>query len=411
MPYRIRALLSRYRAELVITAGATLFSSLFSLLLTITTQPSFEEGTFLLLTLLSVTTILLAAVLFNQKRLHYRRFHQLNKIMSTFFAFDLYDNEYASRQDHFTLEKALLAQRASTKVLPQILHTILHDNPELKVLNVVVDSGTQMAALFPYFFDIDLHCGDLLETVQVNIHTNNLAGVDELHKASEYRYAHSAVGRQTIALKLIGGQQYKRYRATLGEPALEYLQRMWDTQDASNSALAGSPGAKGDAEVTLGVLTGNWFLGGGLDLDQITLCARNRSHYQFKESVATNSQYRLLLSPLGKLLPLSSVDELNEIAASGGQTEPYEAVKFDTERRDRTYLLTTTRPADSRSPLKRSSAALGRVAEQGGKNFVLAPDVPCFDPGPRLTRDDLIHMELPHRYIRENFERVFADRR
>jgi hypothetical protein len=191
---------------------------------------------------------------------------------------------------------------------------------------------------------------------------------------------------------LIGGQPFKKYRATTGAITQDFLKTFFRKIDKS-------------VEVTIGVLTANWFIV-GTNLDEISICARGIGHMDFKKTVSDNCQHRILVAPLGKILPIQNVETLNEILATVDvEAESYKSYVIPEGQRDTTYLLTTHREQNSRSPFITLTKKINRTKVK--KNYTLHNACPNFAP-PGGTHNDVFHLETPHEYIRDRFADVYG---
>lgn len=345
------------------------------------------------------STVLLFGLLFNLKRFFRIRFEHLDtlfqeyrsrletvdKILFDVFGFSWRENQYFVRREHFPHEKQLLARILVEQVLPSVVGTLSQENARIENLNVILDSGTTIAPVFPHLIR---HSIRLPPTTKLHLYTNSLGGIDEIHKLRSSP-SDALTERQ---FNLIGGLPLNKYRATTGDLTQEALKRIWDAQRNSDGTM-----------VSIGITTANWILG-GRGLDHLQVCARGVGHFDFKESLILNCTILIVIAPLGKLLRINHVDKLNALLPTD-DADPYRAFEIPASQRNSTYLLTSFRPSLSVSPLLGLSTELKHAADQS-VNFRLCSQSPEFDP--QGTLREIIVTELPHRYIRDNFETAYG---
>jgi len=385
MIYRkIFAFFKRYRGEWIIAIATTAFSILVSTIINKHIK-GINPTTLVLITLGLIIVFLLLAILFNLKRLFDIRFSQVNRILIEQFGFYTLDNQYFQRLQHFPLEKIKLAKVFVVKKLPMLIKDIFEKNPNLTKLNVIFDSGTTITPIFKYLRGCDLK----FKRENIKIYTNNLAGIDEIHKFDKVYDLPSSLNEEDF--NLIGGRPLLKYRATTGKITNDFLDLLKDEQEKSGGKI-----------LTLGVLTSNWFIV-GREYDNISLCARGKGHFDFKKKVEELSDYVVLISPLGKILPLRDVEQLNKYISGD---DKYRAFLISEEKRNNTYLLTTYRPKKTLSPLKNLSRELENIdRNHSAKNYTLFKEI--FNPVEGSV-DEIREIELPHRYIRDNFSEIYG---
>ncbi len=345
----------------------------------------------------SIVTTLLLIALFNLKRLFRLRFEQLDrifdenksrldqadKILLDYFGFSWRKNQYFSRLQHFTDEKQELASCLVEGELPDLLDKILIRHNKVAGLNIILDSGTTITPIFPLLAKQGIATK---RSIELRFYTNNLSGIDELHKLDVPKDCPISES----SFNLIGGQPLNMYRATTGTVTQKFLQELWAGR-AENA----------EAVLTVSVITANWVLA-GRHLDEISICAKGRGHFAFKKDLIDHSDYIIVMAPLGKILRVDETDSLDE--ASQG---PYKAYPFPKEKRNRFILMTSFRPRVSQSPLARHSEALMRTRDSGdSQNYLFSEHCPIFDPSSR--RIEAIVTDLPHGYVRDNFEDFFG---
>ena len=330
--------------------------------------------------------LLLFAILFNLKRLFKSRLEMVDRIMIDYFGFSWRENQYFKRLQHFVDEKKFLARVLVEQFLPKLVDRICADNPKVHIINIILDSGTTITPVFSHLIRLGI---PTKEGVEINILTNNLAGIDEIHKIDISKK--DALSERDF--NLIGGQPLNNYRATTGDFTHKILEDLWKQQRDSGGKI-----------VSLGIITANWFLA-GRGLDRIQICARGAGHFAYKVSIIKNCEQIVLVGPLGKILPFDHVDELNALTSA---EKSYDASPLPEAKRNETYLLTSYRPKISLSPLRLMSNMLVNVCDRGNsKNFIFCPDNPTFDPK-QNNRLEAIITELPHEYVRDNFKTVYG---
>lgn len=271
------------------------------------------------------------------------------------------------------------------KRLQEMIDDVFNKEPRINEFNLFLDSGTTITPTFQFVLDLNIHND---RDHHFNIYTNNLAGIDEIHKItslSEYNLNE----RDFI---LIPGQPLNKYRATTGQTTQKFLNSIWDEQAEQKK--------KKKKILNVCVLTANWFIL-RKGYRRIAICARGSGHMDFKINLIENCDYIFLLSPLGKLLPFESVNNLNDLLPKN--QDKYEFHEIPVEKRDRTFLVTSYRQKNSASPLLNFSEKLKNIT--GTENYTLCK----MNPKHKLKceRSQVEEAELPHEYIRENYRQIF----
>jgi hypothetical protein len=344
-------------------------------------------GTFLA-TLLIVVLCIVA--------LQYQRVAHIQRVIHTYLPVSLYDNEYTRRLSHYRREKQVLGGTTVCDVFPELFAEASAASWASSHINIVIDSGTTMTALFPELLELDWR--SLPHSFTYEIHTNNLAGVEELNLISGARGSPFLFPDHQVTLDLIGGHPYKMYRATLGEPTQRYI-------DGLAAARAEQRGA-GRVDPIIAVVTGNWILGGE-DLTDISLCARGKAHVDFKRSVVELADYVVVVAPLGKITSLREVEDLNRIAKdSDHPNDPYEVIQLPTDKR-RALLVTTYRSEGSSSPLAMTAKRLQEIqALHLSHNYEAFEGNPPWDPPG--DPQQVLEVDLPHRYMRRHASEAYS---
>jgi len=389
MTRRFLSFLKRYKGEIIITLAANLITFILtnirSILLGLS-NPNLREIFFLQV----IIFILVFILLFHHKRLISTKFEQTNKIFMEHFGYSLSQTLYAERLGHFTQEKQILAKSLVYNVLPNIITRISSEHSNLSKINIILDSGTTITPVFPHLLGKGLP-----QLKKIKIYTNNLAGINEIHKLEYLDYG-ALSSRDFI---LIGGQPLNKYRATTGKSTQDFLRTIWEERNKDEGKI-----------VTIGVLTANWFLGGPF-LNEIAICARGEGHFDFKTEIIENSDYLIFVAPLGKILRINDIKVLNSILPTDSEeyrhyTIPARNDKFKIKE---TYLFTSLRPRISSSPLATLSFMLKDADEKHiTTNYIVCKESPEYHP--HGDKGEVMVKELPHLYTRSsrNFEKIYG---
>lgn len=383
----------RYRGEFIVSVAAGIFLAILFFFVgslgDLIEQGSRFEANLLLIQLAIIALVFV--LLFNFRRLFNKQIDAASNLFYDFFGYAWQSNQYFRRKQHFVLEKDTLCHILVNDVLPRLLDEI-EAKPERPVgtCNILIDSGTTLSPAFRYLptatFARD-------RELKIKIHTNNIAGTEELNRVDdrEWRLAETD-------FFLIDGNPLGRYRATTyeGRPH-PYLKNLWAA-------------AKDSGVLNVGVITGNWILAGA-DLTRLTICAKGRGHPEFKEELVENCDYLVVVAPLGKILRLGDVSDLNELLPQ--DEGRYRAISIAKDKREFTFLLTTVRGGTRRSPLGVHSANLQdkMMLEAQGKrvteNFRFCQGIPEFNPPG--AREEVLRIEVPHKYLRgRNFRAAYG---
>lgn len=386
-----KGLFLRYRGPFLVSALAGILVTLVIAIFPVPFDLAAEQKIALsVLSLQLVLVVVLIVILFYVRHLFNRQADAVSNVFYDFFGYSWQQNQYFRRKQHFVLEKSTLCHVLVEKVLPTLLDSIINvERRPIQSVDIIVDSGTTLSPAFRYLPTAAL--GQFKPPIK--IHTNNIAGAEELSRVELRNWTFHETD-----FVLIDGNPLGRYRATTYETKPHpYLEKLWR-----------SPGQ--EARVTIGVVTGNWILGGG-QLTRLTLCAKGRGHLEFKEEVVEKVDYLVVVAPLGKILRLGDVAELNSLLPKNEGN--YHPITIPEEKKDRTYLLTTLRGKSRKSPLADHSSNLrdkmrkemerGQVTE----NFRFCEDIEEFNPPGR--RDEVERIEVPHRYLRgTNFRTAYG---
>jgi len=385
MFFRAIAFFKKFRGEIIISSASLLLSVIAAIIIAI----FFRARDLYLIGFYCfgfLVVILMVALLFNQKRLFNKRFRSIDQLLIDHFGFVSKDNQFFRRREHYANEKKGLAKVLVRQVLPNILEKIYKDNRNLVKVNLIIDSGTTLTPIFPELINWGV---PIKKGLELNIYTNSMSGIDEIHKLE------SGENLQIPSINLIGGRPLSKYRATTGEATEAFLQTLWDEQENSNHGI-----------ITLSILTANWFLAGN-GLDRISICARGLGHLEFKTNVSEHSDYKILVSPLGKLLRLNDVNELNELL-KGYEDDVYRSHLISDSQKNTTFLLTTRRDHHSLSPFCQLTIPLDHIERiNSAWNYTFCNESPIYDP-PGTTFEEAFINETPHKYIRDNFEAAYG---
>lgn len=388
----LRSYYKKYRGEILISVIVAVISFVAGILADLLIQ---DASPILIAGIIFgvIIVILLLGLLFNLKKLLIAYFTNLNALFQS-SSDDLFrQNQYAEREEHFAKEKNLLADTFVDCVLPDMIKRVCSDYPSLKMLNLIFDSGTTITPIFPRI----MKTGIKLDEKKFTIYTNNLAGINVIQQLNP-----KVCSLKERNFNLIGGQPLSKYRATTGDRTQKFLETIWESQNKDKEARKGNLDQR--EIITLSIVTSNWLIAGE-DFRHISICARGEGHFNFKRSVIENSDYVILIAPLGKMLPLNDLAKLHDILKDD-EDRAYEDYRIPDSKKHRTYLLSSFRPQNSLSPLYNVSTKFKDIKdEQGGSNFQICEKWPKFDP--EGDKFKVIVTELPHQYIRENFFKIY----
>lgn len=373
----------RFRGEFLVSVSAGIFLTfLFFILGSLDEifggRSKFEGSLFILQVTIMVLLFYLA---FNTRRLFNKQIDTASNLFYDFFGYSWQANQYFKRKQHFVLEKDTLCHILVENVLPNLLDSVLKntDRP-IRAINIIIDSGTTLSPAFRYLPAAEFARN---RQVPVKIHTNNIAGTEEMHRVDPRHWTFDETD-----FFLIDGNPLGRYRATTYEnPPHPYLGKLWQA-------------GKNGGTVNIGVVTGNWILGGS-QLTKLTLCAKGRGHPEFKEEVVDNCDFLIVVAPLAKILKLDRVANLNELLPR--EDGSYQPIVIPREKKMRTILLTTLRGVGSQSPLAMHAENLRDKLEAEMKRGDVTENF-CFcertiDFNPPGSRHEVARLETPHGYL------------
>lgn len=375
--------INKYNHELMILFISLFLTTIISIAITAWFQTT-NVWIIVNVTIGAVLFVLFIAILFNLRNILMGVFSSLNSQSSTQVFNLLQKTQYRNREKEFTFEKKILADILVEKTLPKIIQKICKENPSVKQLNIILDSGTTITPIFRHL--IALGIPKIQDNLKITFYTNNLAGIEELQRAdprlrklNEYDFI------------LIGGTPLSKYNATIGEATENFLRTIWDEQRLSSGKI-----------LTLTITTASWFMG-GIDLKNIEICVRGDFHYQNKNDLINNSNYVILITPLARLTRLNDINRLNDLIPDHGEN-PYSILPIDHRRK--IHLLTSFRSQSSLSPLVNLSLQLSSLKTQNETdNYVFCDDCPTYDPDG--DKWQVILTDLPFQYIRDKFLDVY----
>jgi hypothetical protein len=289
---------------------------------------------------------------------------------------------YSSRQRHFVREKRILAQTVVERILPSVIDRVRPSHPDSPIL-IILDSGTTIT---PIFEEIMRHgvrsSSGMLPRDKVRLATNNVAGIDVVQ-----RMAQEFLTEEEFTL--LGGTPLGTYRATTGPTTLSTLRSQLEMHKKRS----------------IGIVTANWLLV-GQEHNMLALCARGRGHADFKKLIVEEVEYLIVVSPLGKIFCIDSVERIGQLMRGREAHRPqdeYQRVSIDRPR-ERTILVSTRRAIDSRSPLSALSLQLFEKDAGHRGNFTLESPIDPFLPG-----DDERGIDLPHLWTRKHTRELFHE--
>lgn len=362
----------RNKVEIITVIGIILSIIVTIILSESNFQTMLIYSTLLIIILLTILVLLILVKL-------RRKFSDIAIVLQT--QDDIKGGIYSGRKKHFTVEKENLSQNIVANVLPNLIKQICNDEPQITSLNVILDSGTTITPIFPLL----MKNGVGNQKIKIDFFTNNLAGIDQIHKLTPEKYSFSERN-----FYLLGGRPLNTYRATTGLSS-ENIKEAIGKKETNKEEV-----------VTIGILTANWFVI-DTNYERISLCARGEGHFEFKQNIMNSCDYLLLIAPLGKILP-TDIDTLNQYIKP--EEEKYESLEIPESMKKKTFLITTLRPENSSSPISIVTFHLKKVAKRKiSKNYLLYKECTVFEP--QGDKYEVVVTELPHQYIRDNFKELY----
>ncbi|MBK9316465.1 MAG: hypothetical protein IPM55_19810 [Acidobacteria bacterium] len=339
-------------------------------------------------------------ILFNQRVVLDKKIQPIYNLLSARFGHHSYDDQYFLRTNHYTKEKELLAEQLAQHVLPKVIGDLYNKNSNLRVINIIIDSGSTLTPLFPELISEGIQLNNIRYTedmikmegkVDIFIYTNSESGIDEIHRIPSIK----SLKLTERHFNLIGGQPLRKYRANTGRLTQMFLDSLWKEKKENK-----------DTVCTISIITANWFTV-KRNCTEIALLARGHGHMDFKKSVCENSDIILLVAPLGKILPINNVKILNDILKKY-ESDTYQDYVIPCDRKNMTYLITTQRPINVLYPLYRISRELTKeIKDTEGLNYMVYKSCKLFVPQGKM-HDEIFLNDVPHHYIRENFEEIYG---
>lgn len=314
-------------------------------------------------------------------------FENFKTFLFDYFDIVIYQNQFSKRKKQFPVEKEHVANEFVTVALPELNNLIKVNYRNVERVNYILGAGTTIAPIFKELEKNDFST----DKFDYTFFTNNLAGIEEIHKYSKTNEEDSA----NESYLVITGSPAGKYKATQGQKAIDFLNTIKSEKEEKNSK------EEDQKEINVGILTSNWFLI-GLDFNNLQLCARGEHHYKFKKKLIDISDFIVLVSPLGKILKLDDKELLNNALPEDEQNYKYKTIPIPNSKIEKTFLFTSFRPRKSNSPLQSHSEEIERRIDRPGKNYSFFKHKTIFKPEGTLT--DIILSEFPHGYIREKYE-------
>ncbi len=335
---------------------------------------------------------LIYAYVFEFKK-SFRRLEAWDHIITEYFGYAWQQNKYFKRSHHFIEEKSDLANSVVKELLPCVIQRIDQEHGQAnKTIRIILDSGTTITPIFPCLVRYGVS-GKANDSHNFVFYTNNLAGIDEIHRIPPRKKDKFS----ETDFNLIGGQPLNQYRATTGGFTEGILKDLFDEQDKSKGKI-----------ISIGIITSNWFLC-HRSLDKLHICARGRGHLAFKKILVDCCDYIIFVTPLGKLLPMDSIDTFNSVLKNEHKDSDssYREFVIPLEKRDKCYLHTSFRKPYSPSPLRHVSDRLKDIKiENSSENYIFSGFCPAFDP--KEDQYQARRMDLPHDYIQTNFKKIYG---
>jgi hypothetical protein len=375
----------RYRTEVLIHIAATGTVYFFSWLVKAWIT---DVNLRITLSLGLLAVLLLGINLFRQKYLIDSRFKSIEQLLFNVFGVFSATNQFFKRRGHWASEKQQLAQIFVNRWLPDVLEWIPNSS-ELKRINLILDSGTTITPIFQRL----MASGILMTQQKMMVYTNNLAGIEEIHRMEDVQFREQKEDR----IRLLTGKPLWKYRATIGADTLQALNKLFADERVANGRV-----------FNIGVVTSNWILGGP-SLNKLMLCARGAEHLEFKKAVVQGCDLIVVIAPLGKILRLGEGDlkKLNDWISNSDDRSRYEnPFVLPSDKKKFCHLLTTLRSRDDDSPLVASSNRLKQIQEKDEADNFTVSNLCNYHELQQRGRD-LLKVELPHEYIREHREDAY----
>lgn len=356
--------------------------------------PPFEKAVIITLTIIMIALVILMSTLF----IFFKRRLKTDDLLNDIYGSTWRNSVYYQRKNHYSEEKYYLSEKLVNDHLPNKLKELDREyhsngaNADKTNINLIIDSGTTLVPLFEYLplSKIENETKDKL-----TIFTNNVAGIEELHRSTKDKLRDNE-----RHYYLIGGNPLHTYMATT-------IDDLVATKNNLNTLLDLHKG------VNICIVTSNWILGGA-ELTELTLCARGRGHFEFKKALVEICDYVIVVAPLGKILRMRDVDALNEIVGEPYQPIPLtigQGINQETRKdKNKIFLFTTFRERSTLSPLNGHSINLERYTDprySPNLKYNLLTPIPKFSPNGSAKE---VHLkELPHQYMHDaNFQHAYG---
>jgi hypothetical protein len=312
------------------------------------------------------------------------------------------ENIYHIREQHFAKEKGKLSKEFVYSLLPEILSRTKNDFPEVDnyQINLFLDSGTTITPIFDNLISISEK--DISEEIlplyrRIKIYTNNIAGLAIVQRIKVSKY----LLFKDRDFHSVGGQLLNPYKALTGEDSEEFIKKFGKSDK--------------NKYINISVVTSNWFLSDIKNgkIEKIKICSRGPGHLKFKKLLTDISDYLVIMAPLGKILGISKVSELENLLPEGHhyyQDDKYESFPLPEKSRNQNYFLSSFRTENTLSPLRQLSFRLqSTLQSNSSKNFIIWKNSPSFNPyEPFRDKKIAEEVDLPHKYIKDNFSIAYG---
>lgn len=300
------------------------------------------------------------------------------------------ETQYSYRNKHFIEEKLFLSRILVEELLPYIIK----EEGEHHLVRIFIDSGTTLYPAFKLLLDKGLVPDDENLRPKIHFYTNSLSGIESIQ-------SHISNGSTKFSeedFTFLGGTPLARYRATTGSITEASLKEIFEGQESGDDTDGTTPNTCLD----IAILASNWILCGNL-CNSIQLCARGRGHLDFKKLLHQKCKRAIIVAPLGKILCIDSVNELNdrlkkEVHLSAEDRQEYGTYFMPEKNKETTLLLTTQRDVPANIPFHTLSKIFHEVNDRDRKNFrVWSKEFSV--PG---TTADIKNIEMPHPWTRKH---------
>ncbi len=300
------------------------------------------------------------------------------------FGFDFKIDQFFERKRHYGLEKKKLARALVKEILPKFIDNIINEKKEenisIDTINIIIDSGTTLISVFSdlLLYGIENHIKN--KNVNINIHTNNIAGIEEIHKLSHRKEL--SINEKSI--NIIGGNPIIKHRSTIGDETKNFLETIYECDENV---------------VNISILSANCFIAGN-DLKSLALCVRDGDQKEFKKLLSDKSHYRIVISPLGKIFQIEDLVALEKLLG-----EPFNTVKLEMPK-ESTFLFTSKRPELQKYALHEHYKHIKLASEADGCKYTLLERAPIYKPKGK-SRKEIMEREMPFNHLRKEINEFY----